>query len=170
MAKRKTIRHTFGYLNKHERGQTDAMLLQVGRVVVELSNVDHVLGFMYGMLGGEKAGERWRAYSEMRHFETRLKAVNRTVRTVCEPEQLRLWNSAYEKLTNSRPMRNRVAHLGMRRMFKHDRKNLGVELRPPWYLPGAAERALTTVEVRAAADLLVDAKADLWDFINTIAR
>ena len=75
---RKTIRTTFGYLKKNERAQSDAMLLQVGRVVVELSNVEHVLGFMYGMLGEGPPGERWRYFSsKTRNFQERLKLVIR---------------------------------------------------------------------------------------------
>jgi hypothetical protein len=145
------------------------MLLQVGRVVVELSNIDHVLGFMYGILGDGAPGERWKAYSEIWNFEQRLKAVNRAVLENNKPEQLVLWHSAYKKLTNSRPLRNRVAHLGMRRMFTSDRKNLGIELRPAWYLPDSAKRALKMVEVKRIADQLVDAKLDLWKFINSVA-
>ena len=58
----------------------------------------------------------------------------------------------------------------MRRLFTSDQKMLGVELRPPWYLGNAAPRALKVADVRQAADELVEAKADLWEFINTIAR
>jgi hypothetical protein len=146
------------------------MLLQVGRVVVELSNVDHVLGFIYGMLGEGPPDDRWRAYSSLRGFQKRLEAVNRAVSQRVKLEQSELWRAAYGKLKEGRIFRNQVAHFGMRRMFTSDSRNLGVELRPPWYLPNSAEEALKITGVKHAADQLVDAKADLWDFINSVAR
>jgi hypothetical protein len=167
---RTTIRKTFGYLKKNERAQSDAMLLQVGRVVVELSNVEHVLGFIYGMLGDGPPGERWQYFATRpRSFQERLKLANKAVKAACPPEHLPLWETACLKLSSSRSVRNRVAHLGMRRLFTSDRKLFGVELRPPWYLGNAAQKGLKVAEVRQAADKLVDAKADLWNFINTIA-
>jgi hypothetical protein len=146
------------------------MLLQGGRVMVELSNVDHVLGFIYGVLGDGPPGERWQVYSKMRTFDQRLKAINRAVLEKVTPAQLELWRKAYGMLTNSRKFRNRVAHLGMRRMVTSDRKNLGVELQAPWYLPRPPGSSLKIADVRNAADLLLEAKADLWTFINTVAR
>jgi hypothetical protein len=167
---RKIIRKTFGYLKKSERAQSDAMLLQVGRVVVELSNVEHVLGFMYGMLGDGPPGDRWHDFAtKPRNFQERLKLVNKAVKAGCPPEHLPLWEAAHLKLSGSRSVRNRVAHLGMRQLFTSDRKLFDVELRPPWYLGNAAPQALKVAEVRKAADELVEAKADLWNFINTIA-
>jgi hypothetical protein len=167
---RKAIRETFGDLKKSERAASDALLLQVGRVVVELSNVDHVLGFMYGMLGEGAPGERWRSYAKIRSFEKKLELVNDAVKAICDAEKLALWQSAYQKLSNNRPQRNLVAHFGMRRLFTSDRRDLGVELTPPWYLPRARHRSLKLADVKRAANQIHDAKADLWDFINTIAR
>jgi hypothetical protein len=138
--------------------------------MVGLSNVDHVLGFIYGMLGDGRPGDRWRAYSDIRTFGERLKAADLEVRELVEPEHFELWRKAHEKLTNSKTLRNWVAHLGMRRMFTSDRKNLGVELQPAWYLPRPPGSSLKIADIRNAADLLLEAKADLWDFINTIAR
>ncbi|WMT71578.1 hypothetical protein [Bradyrhizobium sp. Ash2021] len=167
----KTIRETFGYLKKNERARSDAMMLQVGRVVVELSNVEHVLGFMYGMLGDGPPGERWQYFAtKSPNFQARLKLLNQAVKAACPPERLPLWEAAHLKLSGSRSVRNRVAHYGVRQLFTSDRKLFGVELRPPWYLGNAARRALKIADVRQAADELVGATADLWDFINKIAR
>jgi hypothetical protein len=167
----KSIKKTFGYLKESERAQSDAMLLQVGRVVVELSNVENVLGFMYGMLGDGPAGERWQYFATKTHgLKQRLKLVNKAVKAKCPAEHMPLWEAGHRKLSGTRTARNRVAHLGMRQLFTSDRKLTGVELRPPWYLGSGAARALKTTDVRQIADGLVEAKADLWKFINTIAR
>jgi hypothetical protein len=167
---RKTTRKTFGYLKKSERVRSDAMLLQVGRVVVELSNVQNLLGFIYGMLGEGPPGERWQHFAtKTRNFQHRLKLVNKAVKAACPPEHLPLWEAAHRKLSGTRSLRNRVAHLGMRQLFTSDQKLLGVELRPPWYLGDGEPRALRVADIRQAADELVGAKADLWDFINKIA-
>jgi hypothetical protein len=106
----------------------------------------------------------------MRTFGERLKAVNRAVREMVTPAQFELWRKAYLKLTDGKTFRNRIAHLGMRRMFTSDRKNLGVELQAPWYLPRRPGSSLKIADVRGAADLLLEAKADLWAFINIVAR
>jgi hypothetical protein len=167
---RKTITKTFGYLKKKERALSDAMLLQVGRVVVELSNVEHILGFMYGMLGDDPP-VRWQYFAtKPPNFQTRLKLVNKAVKVKCPSEHLPLWQAVYLKLSGGRSARNRVAHLGMHQLFTADRKLFGVELRPPWYLGNGAARALKIADVRQTADELVEAKADLWDFINAIAH
>jgi hypothetical protein len=147
------------------------MLLQVGRVVVELSNVENVLEFMYGMLGDRPPGERWQYFAtKTRNFQHRLKIVSKAVKAACPPEHLPLWEAAHRKLSGTRTVRNRVAHLGMRQLFTFDRKLFGVELRSPWYLGNGAARALKIADVRQTADELVEAKADLWEFINTIAH
>lgn len=165
-----SIKKTFGHLKKSERAQSDAMLLQVGRVVVELSNVENVLGFMYGMLGDGPPGERWRYFATTYGLQHRLKIVNKAVKASCPAEHLPLWEAARRKLTATSTARNRIAHLGMRQLFTSDRKLTGVELRPPWYLGTGAVRALRTTDVQKIADGLVEAKADLWEFINTIAH
>jgi hypothetical protein len=41
------IRTTFRNLKANEQKSSDALLVQVGRVVTELTNLDHVLGFMF---------------------------------------------------------------------------------------------------------------------------
>src|SRR5687768_7860876 len=98
---------------------SEALLTEVGRIVVTLSNIENRLCHLFLVLnphvGISRASDHF--YS-MSNFDHRLKLTDFTVDCFATDAERRTWQKILGKLNQHRSTRNQVAHQGMAHSYR----------------------------------------------------
>lgn len=94
---------------------SNALIFEVGRVVVMQSTIDKWLRYAFatlndGIMEPEESAER---YYSFRNFNDRLKLVDAAIKMLATRAEQAEWSRIHTELHEQKAVRNKVAHLGL---------------------------------------------------------
>ena len=171
MTKRSKIREGLHQLSKAEQAQTDALLLQVGKIVVTQSNIENTLALIVFLLCRSMRFVKAMDYFySVYGFEKRLELTDFLMQKDGPQELLDDWAIIVESLSKHRVTRNLVAHQGISYSINEDRTLQGL-LSPPWMRRNKSKgRELTVADLRRSADDFERIHGLVADFARELSK
>jgi hypothetical protein len=170
MTTRREIREGLLVLSKAEQAQNDALLLQVGRIVVTQSNIENTLALVVMMLCRATRFANAVNFYSVHGFENRLELTNFLMRKDGPRDLLDDWKEIYEGVRRHKKVRNLAAHQGITYSMSED-STLSAVLAPPWIkLRNKKATRLSTADLKRFGDDLERIHGLLADFSRELLK